>query len=124
MKQDELNELLAMWQYLLRLQDWDIKAKFARVSTFDVGQSEGEVNWVLSKRQAIVKILDPVDYPEDAGWPQDAEQTLVHELLHLHFAPFDAESGSPELTAQEQAIEAISKALVGIKRGDKCAGSC
>jgi hypothetical protein len=44
------------------------------------------------------------------------EKTLVHELLHLHFAPFAAPDGTPEDTAQEQAIDLIAKALVAEHR--------
>lgn len=57
-------------------------------------------------------VLDPVDYPPDIITPYELEETLVHELLHLHFAPFMSEHDTLERTLQEQAIDAIAKALV------------
>lgn len=110
-----LQQLLPEWQKILRLQDWDVKLIVDRERNFIGGDSQGECSWVLEKKQAFIKILDPVDFP-DSKWEQDSEETLVHELLHLHFAPFNAEDGTLEDVAQEQAISAIAGALAGLKR--------
>jgi len=111
--QQELNKALEYWKRVLRLQDWDIKAEICRQKDIDIDDAQGQCNWVLEKKQAYIRILDPIDYPS-TRFEQNHEETLVHELLHLHFAPFDAES-ELEHILQHQAIVAISRALVELK---------
>lgn len=117
--QEQLEEQLVYWQKVLRLQDWRIKARILRERDFCNPGSQGECDWSLSTKTAIIRILDPVDYSPDCAWPQDIEQVLVHELLHLHFASFDAESSTAERVAQEQAIDCIATGLVGLYRNQQ-----
>lgn len=112
----ELRQKCAEWQKVLRLEDWDVKVKLKRGRDLELGGA-GECGWTIEKKQALIKITDSADYPPDCIIPQDMERTLVHELLHLHFAPFDDfESGTAEDTATEQAIHFISCALVDLAR--------
>lgn len=101
------------WQVVLRLQDWDVKAGIFRERDMAIG-GEGECDWNLTRKIASIRILDPIDYPEGAMIPMDMEDTLVHELLHLHFAPFFNEEKSTE---QEQAINSITNGLISLARG-------
>ncbi len=119
--QEEAERLCAEWKRTLRLEDWDIAVRIARGNGLDLSAgNQGCCSWTLSRREATVKLMAPVDYDKDCIFPQDMEATLVHELLHLHFAPFAAkEDGSPEDVAQEQAIHALSLALVALKRGER-----
>lgn len=112
--QERLDGLLAEWQKVLRLQDWDFFPVFRRMRDME-GDNQGEFHPVLVKKEALIRLLDPVDYPSDAVYPYDLELTLVHELVHAHFSPFwdTAESKRVEM---EQAIESIAKALVSLKR--------
>jgi len=99
------------------LNDWDIKIFIARERDMFNPGTQGGCRWELKNKMAIIKILDPVDYDPDIPWEQDMEKTLVHELLHLHFAPFDKyEADCMEGIVMEQAIDAIAKALVETKR--------
>jgi len=82
--------------------------------------TQGYCDWVLQKLQAVIRIISPDDYPFDASFPQDIEKTLVHELLHLMFAPFDVGCDTSEYVAQHQAIELLSRALVKLKREKGC----
>lgn len=113
---DELRQLCAEWQKILRLQDWDVVVQVSRRDDTFGHTNTGQVRYQLGLKQALIKIIDPIDYPTNVIYPQDMETTLVHELLHLHFAPFDADDDTPAGTAQEQAIEAIAKGLVSLKR--------
>lgn len=114
--QDELESLLSEWQRRLRLQDWTVKIQLRRRHDMSMDDSAGVCRWQLAKKLACVEIMDPHDYdPGSFGWAQDVERTLVHELLHLHFAPF-ATHDQPVDTAQEQAIDLIAGALVDAKR--------
>jgi hypothetical protein len=113
----DLQTLCAEWQKTLRLQDWDVKVRIVRRSQFRISDAQGECEWLLPKKTALIHIVDPIDYPPNSVWEQDMERTLVHELLHCHMAGFDDfEYGSPKDVAVEQAVESIAKALVSLKR--------
>lgn len=114
MDQKTLEALLAEWQKTLRLQDWDIEIDVARRVDMHRMDVDGQCRWVLCNKSAFIRILDPIDHNPSMIAPCDPERTLVHELLHLHFAPF-CELGS-ETYQHEQAIEAIAEALVTAKR--------
>lgn len=118
--QTELESLLAEWQKRLRLRDWTVRIKRVRVHEISIPGTDGTCTWGLETKRAIVEILDPIDYPPSRfGYDQDVEKTIVHELLHLHFAPFATQDGGPFDVAQEQAIDLIAGALVDAKR-DGC----
>jgi hypothetical protein len=113
MSDDELQRLLAEWQKTLRLQDWRVTARFKRIFDLTRNDIKGEVNWTLPIKEAVINLLEPADYAPAFVGGYDPERTLVHELLHLHFAPF-APIGE-ETYQHEQAIDAISKALIDAK---------
>lgn len=115
---EELQRSLEEWQKRLRLQDWIIKAKIVRGREFDNDNNQGEISWILTKKMATILILDPIDYPSDVMVSQDMENCLVHELLHLHFAPIsESDSGSSLHVEIEQAIESITSGIISSIRG-------
>lgn len=107
---EQLQKKLFEWQKRLRLQDWLITIEIVRERDFSMEGVLGEVHWVLEKKMAKIKIIDPIDYPPDSFEPQDMENTLVHELLHLHFAPFKYDGDN--YVAEEQAIESIASGIL------------
>ncbi|MCY9513310.1 hypothetical protein [Paenibacillus apiarius] len=111
--EDDLRARCADWQKTLRLQDWIVVVGISRARDMQLDNCCGVCEWSLPKRMANIRILDPTDYPADSMEPQDMELTLVHELLHLHFAPMSTEDNT---VPEEQAIEAISRGLVELKR--------
>jgi hypothetical protein len=116
--EDELRAKCVEWQRILRLQDWIISVGIFRKRDMKGENRCGEVEWTLEKRMASIRILDPVDYPDGLMEEQDMELTLVHELLHLHLVAVTPDH-EDELRhcALEQAIDAISRGLVALKRG-------
>lgn len=112
--QDQLQEKLLEWQKRLRLQDWIIKVKLVRERDMNLDGVQGEVFWVIEKKMATIRILDPIDYPPNEMEPQDMENILVHELLHLHFAPLRYDDFSE--IAEEQAIESITSGIIASYR--------
>ena len=108
--QDQLQQKLLEWQKRLRLQDWIISIKLVRERDMDLEGVQGEVFWVIEKKMATIKILDPIDYPPDNMEPQDMENTLVHELLHLHFAALKYDGDNH--IAEEQVIESIASGIL------------
>ena len=114
----DLSALCAEWQARLRLQDWDIEVE--RVRHFRVGEARlGEIEVLRSKRAAKIRVLFPED-EEPGSWPtNDEETTVVHELLHIHFDPLEPPNidwSSPVGIAIEQAVHALSVALITLKR--------
>lgn len=112
------------WQRELRLQDWDVFIEIARQR--HVGEATmGDCTRAKSKRLAKIRLLDPRDIDgQDMMMPAEAydwELTLVHELLHLqlHDAfPKGYPDGRVEELAIERAIDATSKALLRLSRGN------
>jgi hypothetical protein len=112
---EELRDRCVYWQKRLRLQDWDVRLSLVR--QWEVPNDFGTCDPCVSKKIATLKILDRIDEgdPSDIE-AYDAEKTLVHELLHMHFAAFAATDDTPEETAQHQVIHALSHALVTLER--------
>lgn len=114
---EELQERLAYWQPLLHLGQWDIKVRIARVFDFPNTNTQGRCEWTIERHEALIRILDPADWDPAIIYPQDMETTLVHELLHLHAAPFDTfESETPNNAALEQLIHHVAYALTHLER--------
>ncbi|MGE5572944.1 MAG: hypothetical protein ACM3ZU_08010 [Bacteroidota bacterium] len=114
MTQEALETLCRTWQKRLRLQDWIVEVRVVRARDMATEGDLGNSMWNLTARRAIVKLLDPIDHSPEDQVPYDPEQTLVHELLHIHFALCDTKPETPERTAQEQAIDSIASALVAL----------
>lgn len=113
---DQLNQACAEWQKVLGVQDWDVKCCIKRSRDMNMQEAQAECQWTIQNKQATINICDPVDYPPHE-WEQDMEDSLVHELMHLHCAPFDDfERFSAEDTALEQMIVKTSGALIRLKR--------
>lgn len=118
LSQEELEQKLSYWQKRLRLQDWLIEVRIARVREMDQ-DCAAQVNWVLPKKMATIYVLDQIDYPPDITGERDMENDLVHELLHLHLAPIHDHYGkdcSMYSMFEEQAIESIAFGLVDSER--------
>lgn len=118
LNQTQAEALCEEWQAVLGLSQWDVFVKIVRGNGLHLPHDlQGSCEWALRRHEAIIKLMDPVDYDPEFCRPLDMEVTLVHELLHLHFAPFDhSEKGSPDDIATEQVIHHLSEALVRLKR--------
>jgi hypothetical protein len=113
--EEELIDLCRWWQEKLYLEFWEVALRISRDK--DMKKSgQAEVDCVLPKAMATIRILDPIDYPH-SPFKQDMEKSLVHELLHLHFTPFDDfADDSLEHFMLERAVDQIAKTLVNLKR--------
>lgn len=104
MTQQELEELCAEWQARLRLLDWNVRLEICRY--YGMPDSLGDCDCDIPTKAAKIRLLVQDDISPHEVYP-DMEHTIVHELLHLHFAPFyDAEN-----QYMEQAINLIAGAL-------------
>lgn len=115
--EEELKQKCSEWQKILRLQDWIIKVLITRGRDMNLTERAAEIEAMLPKCMATIRILDPVDYPPNLAELQDMELSLVHELLHIHLFPLFADKEDEmRQVAEEQAIEAISRGLIALAR--------
>ena len=113
----DLADLVRKWQPVLGLSDWRVKVSLKRAADLKNGSAEGENATVLARKLAHISIANPDELSVDLSFAPDPEHTIVHELLHCHFAPFMSEKhGSLKHIAQEQAIDLIANALVALDR--------
>lgn len=114
--QEMLEKDIKRWIKILELGEWDIKVKIKRKDDLENENNSGEIRFNFVHKEAIVSLLDSVDYiNEDFG--QDMECTLVHELLHLKFAILDVEG--KDITDNQlghQLLHDMAKALVRVDR--------
>jgi hypothetical protein len=114
-RQRQVQAWLAEWQKALRLQDWLLRIEIKREKDMESEGCHGTCHYSPALKNATIVLRDSIDFRDGAGYPEDLEATIVHELLHLHFAPFYITKGLVN-TFQEQAIEVIAHSLVGLKR--------
>jgi len=106
----DLAQLVATWQRDLRLLDWRLQVEYVRDLTGPNGAPVyGLCYRFVDAKRARIEIRDPAT-PVTSRDPS-VEETLIHELLHLHFAPL-ASDGAAAIAAEEQAVWAITEAMV------------
>lgn len=114
----DLAPLVEHYQRELRLLDWRIDVSYAP----NLRASDGSPVWglcypVADSKTARIVIRDPMTPPDGVSPDEAAAQvteTVVHELVHLHFAAFC--TSEPEaVIAEEQAVWALAEALVNAK---------
>lgn len=108
-----LAELVGRWQELLRLRDWRLSVAYVpNLAAHDGSPCYGLCSPFVDAKEARISIRDPQS--TDGVGEFDVEETLVHELLHLHFAPL-AENTASGVAAEEQAVWAITEAITKVK---------
>ena len=112
---NHLEELLEQWKSILHLEQWDISLRIRRQKDFLEGDNQGEITFNRVERQAVIHILDPIDWV-DIPFNQDMEETLVHELLII-YADFEPEdSDSLQYILWHRIIDSMARVLVYLKR--------
>lgn len=108
-----LEERLSYWQKRLRLTDWLIK-----VELVPSHQIDGNVGRCTPFRQERIALIQLTTSREQDGvlcekFPQDLEETLIHELLEIHFDPFKVSEAEDkhQYIAQEAALNLIAYAF-------------
>lgn len=116
--EQEVQQAARYWQNRLSLNDWIIQAYIERKEDLPE-ETEAMINYNLNKKHARISVLHPEQAHGDE--PHDMEALIVHELLHLHFAPLGHEESEDdrhplETVALEQAVEAITRAIIVSER--------
>lgn len=113
MNKPDLQALLAYWQKALRLLDWRIAVEYvADLRSRDGTPCYGLCFPFADNKTARILVRDPSTPLDDRRNPASLiEETIIHELLHLHFAPFGGRRPA-EIAVEEQAVWAIAEALI------------
>jgi hypothetical protein len=115
----DLEALLAKWKPILRVSDWEIKIKWVKQYAMGNNDADGTCCHTAAAKAAVIKILEPEDFDPGSGlWLQDVEDTVVHEMLHLHFAALPRHEGTDHIVF-EQAIVSLTSALLDRDRAPK-----
>ena len=112
------SERLAMWQKRLNLEDWKINVVMSRTTELKP-KTLGNIHWDLDKKTAVIRVLDPADYKLPFGeMLKDMEFTVVHELIHLEFAPVVSELQRSDANRREEehAVNHMAEALLRLDR--------
>ena len=93
----KLKEQVVYWQKVLYLQDWTVELRVCRLWEMSDSNTLAECHWFLQRKDAIIKVIHQNDLGSMtnrfiAGEEADYDVSIVHELLHLHFANFHNES--------------------------------
>lgn len=117
--QEQLEKLCEEWKKILSLQAWEIHVKIVRVSEFANKNGVAHVHMEREHNEALIRILDPLDYPSNTPVPQDMEHSLVHELIHILWdVTIDSFDPAHEAHVQwERSINLTVRALLKLKRG-------
>lgn len=110
----DLAPLVAFWQPILRLADWDIAASYVR-HLDRTGWCSLQVNY----KRARIRMMHPLDWSSPSGETYDVEYHLLHELCHPHFAAFEIPNGSAMHLHEEQAVTSFARALLTMRRMPK-----
>jgi hypothetical protein len=114
----KLQKLTQEWQKLLRLQDWRVRVEFVEPLEMEDPGSMGQCQTDRGLRQVKIKLRSPEYNCYENEFNQDVEATLVHELLHVYTNLIIHAPDSTQGLFVEQAIEAMTMALLSLKRGE------
>jgi hypothetical protein len=106
--ESHLDQKLKSWQRRLGMDDWRLTIRLVREKDLDKN-TWGNAEWDPNQKTGTISVLDPVDYNlRGAELRLDMECTIVHELVHIQVAPFDA----PNENLREDVVNRIMTALL------------
>jgi len=110
-----IDQKLKAWQQRLKLQNWNITVVLTRRAELKP-KTLGGIRWDKSKKSAVLSVLDMSENRLPlCEMLDDIEFTIVHELVHLELASLPRSEASR--SNEEQAVNRITEALLGLARG-------
>ena len=113
-----LRNRLVVWQDRLNLEDWNISLVMSHPSNLRRG-TLGNVRWDVDQKTAVIRVLDASEYQKPFVVAlKDMEFTVVHELIHLNFAPVvsDFQRSDANRREEEHAVNHMADALLKMDR--------
>lgn len=104
----DLDALVREWKPIFGCSDWRITCRY--VAALPDAMAVARCLPLWKYLEASIEIVDPTTREHDV------EETLVHELGHLPFAPFETVAGSFEEAMEERAVETWARGLIALKR--------
>lgn len=132
--EEALHDAVRFWLPILRLNNWSVAVRFCEQEEFGEANNPDSCDIVRFYAQnrinqmdyrCNISMLTAEQFEEDAemkGFSYDMEQSLVHELLHLHGTYFDTiinsygKDNCIPYCAFERFINMSSRALVEMRR--------
>jgi len=106
--ESHLDQKLKSWQRRLGMDDWRLTIRLVREKDLDKN-TWGNAEWDPNQKTGTISVLDPADYNlRGAELRLDMECTIVHELVHIQVAPFDA----PKENVREDVVNRMMTALL------------
>lgn len=103
------------WQKRLRLADWNIGVRVVPAMEMERPDLRGCIEWHTHEKAATISLVHPDDATRQGGIvPYIIEDTLLHELLHLHLLGWQTDSDR-ELAELEFAINAIAGCIYELR---------
>jgi len=110
MKDEQITKLFSKWQTRLKLDHWDVELEIINDSELPFG-GEGQVDFNLTYLTATIRLAKN----HSGGIPRSKKkltQAAIHELIHIHLAGLNTISGTRERTAEEQAVQILSRVIM------------
>lgn len=105
-KRGLIDKALKYWQKALRLQEWKIRIVYADSDTYS---DAGNVRYIFDFKKAKITLADDT--------VEEMEETLIHELLHIHIGYTELFPDSDLRTAMlEFSVNSIAGALHKLKQ--------
>jgi hypothetical protein len=116
----QIKKLVAVWQERLNLPDWKVTVSWYKPAP-DEEPDYAYCNPQSHYKEATIQFLPRSYYSEaDLADPLlDFEILVFHELLHIHFAVFGTEKGSPLEKAEENIAHTLARLVIAIHRQDE-----
>ena len=105
---DLAREKLRIWQERLGFLNWNLRIAVVPEAALH-RHTVGDLQW-QQPGTAWLRAMDVSSYNSECAFRADMEDTIVHELVHLHlaFEPRMQKRG----TAEEQVVEEITEAIL------------
>jgi hypothetical protein len=109
--EDSARSIAGYWQQLLRLSDWDVELHI--VKGYLGPQTYASVESDPRSKTAKISLIDPRDWEPESLTGDAVEDTLIHELLHLHFRQVGY---AYDEDREEPLVHQLARVLAGIRK--------
>ena len=112
---EEAEKYCKEFQELLHLRDWTIQIKFTPQGQMEAARDTmAMISYNDCHKWAIIELATPGTYSNEFRPKHNMLMSLMHELIHLHFAEFMPREDSAIWSQAECAINQLSWAILAL----------